>query len=96
MKIIQITDPHIDRKYKTGANAVCGAPLCCRKDQGEPKNPEEGAGIWGDYRGCDSPRIAVEDAYDQIRKQHKVRSYNNSKLKGTETLIQQNLIEGLF
>lgn len=33
-KILHFTDTHIDFDYVVGAKAVCGEPLCCRKDAG--------------------------------------------------------------
>lgn len=35
-KIVQISDIHIDRLYKTGAEANCGRVLCCRGDDSRP------------------------------------------------------------
>ena len=32
LKVLHITDVHIDVKYQEGTNAVCNQPLCCRSD----------------------------------------------------------------
>ncbi|XP_035772890.1 sphingomyelin phosphodiesterase-like [Anopheles albimanus] len=75
MKIIHITDVHYDPHYRTGYNAVCGEPCCCREGQGIPADPANGAGEWGDYRDCDSPWKAVEDAVRAAARQHPDAAY---------------------
>ncbi|XP_049533199.1 sphingomyelin phosphodiesterase-like [Anopheles darlingi] len=70
LKIVQITDLHFDPNYRTGYNADCGAPACCRESQGIPENPAAGAGPWGDYRACDTPWNAVEDIIDRAAEDH--------------------------
>lgn len=73
LNIIHITDIHVDLKYKKGALAVCDDFACCRDySQDDEINSTLLAGYWGDYRGCDMPWNAVEDAFGQIRRQHKV------------------------
>ncbi|KXJ72005.1 sphingomyelin phosphodiesterase-like [Aedes albopictus] len=74
-KIVHLTDLHYDPHYRTGYNAVCGEPCCCREAQGIPENPEEGAGEWGDYRDCDSPWKAVEDAVREAGRRHPDAAY---------------------
>ena len=32
LKVLHITDVHIDVNYKEGTNAVCNQPLCCRSN----------------------------------------------------------------
>ncbi|XP_055710731.1 sphingomyelin phosphodiesterase-like [Phlebotomus papatasi] len=72
LKIVQISDPHYDPNYEAGTSAVCGEPVCCRSDQplAPDAPPENAAGYWGDYRDCDSPFRAVQDAFRHIRSQH--------------------------
>lgn len=74
LTIIHITDIHIDLKYKKGALAVCDDFACCRDypQKDDEINSTLLAGYWGDFRGCDTPLNAIEDAFEQIRKQHKV------------------------
>lgn len=76
IKIVQISDPHYDPNYEAGTSAVCGEPVCCRSDQplAPDAPPENAAGYWGDYRDCDSPFRAVQDAFRHIRSQHDVNS----------------------
>ncbi|XP_058443157.1 sphingomyelin phosphodiesterase-like [Malaya genurostris] len=75
LKIIHLTDLHYDPHYRTGYNAVCGEPCCCREAQGIPENPADGAGEWGDYRDCDSPWKAVEDAVREAGRKHPDAAY---------------------
>jgi hypothetical protein len=74
LTIVHITDIHVDSKYKKGSLAVCDDFACCRDvpQKDDEINSTLLAGYWGDYRGCDTPWIAVEDAFEQIKKQHKV------------------------
>ena len=52
---IYIGDVHADFKYKEGAPATCGYPVCCRNHEGQEVKPGVRlAGRWGDYN-CDYP-----------------------------------------
>ncbi|KRT82259.1 Calcineurin-like phosphoesterase, partial [Oryctes borbonicus] len=53
-----------------GSLAACGLPVCCTANT-VPTNPEDAAGFWGDYRDCDSPLHAIDDALDHIATQHR-------------------------
>ncbi|XP_026477056.1 sphingomyelin phosphodiesterase-like [Ctenocephalides felis] len=69
--ILHLSDIHYDPKYEEGKNALCGQSACCRNDQGPPDHKEDGAGKWGDYRGCDTPKKAMEDAIQHIKYKHR-------------------------
>lgn len=43
IKIVSISDLHIDYEYTVGKSNNCGRPLCCRTDSGEPADPSEAA-----------------------------------------------------
>lgn len=75
LTIVHFTDIHYDPRYKTGGNAECNEPTCCRSNQGSPTSPSTSAGYWGDYRDCDMPWHAVLDALDQIRSQNEKIDY---------------------
>lgn len=53
---VQITDPHLDLNYRTGAESECTEPTCCRFDQEADANKTDSvpAGPWGSYN-CDTP-----------------------------------------
>ncbi|XP_071541344.1 sphingomyelin phosphodiesterase-like [Panulirus ornatus] len=70
LKVLHLTDPHFDPDYLVGANAVCDAPLCCNPDSGPLKNAGDGAGKWGDYRNCDSPRWLLQHMLHHIVTNH--------------------------
>ncbi|KAL7643927.1 UNVERIFIED_CONTAM: hypothetical protein RMT77_005936 [Armadillidium vulgare] len=70
LKVLHLTDPHFDPEYKVGSNAVCEAPLCCNEDSGRVKKVTDGAGIWGDYRNCDSPKWLIENMLQHISNNH--------------------------
>lgn len=73
LAIIQFTDIHVDFKYTKGAFADCDEWACCREtDDVNEIDPESYAGLWGDYRSCDSPWLAINDSFNQISKQHSV------------------------
>jgi hypothetical protein len=41
-------------------------PLCCREENGYPKDPKDGAGKYGSYN-CDLPYTIVEALYKTIK-----------------------------
>ena len=66
VKILHLTDPHIDFNYTVGSNAKCGNPLCCRPENGPAPTPEDAAGQWGDYN-CDPPVWLLDSAFRYIK-----------------------------
>lgn len=72
LPIVQLTDIHIDPYFTAGANADCGEPLCCREGRA---NPGKAAGIWGDYRSCDTPVGSLKSALEHISATHPEASY---------------------
>ena len=67
MKILHISDIHLDFSYKEGTNSKCDEPLCCREHNGLPKNPEDAAGKYGSLADCDLPPITAEMAFKYIK-----------------------------
>jgi len=72
LKVLHLTDVHVDPHYTPGSNAECDEPVCCRKGQGDPKEEKDLAGYWGDYRDCDSPMHAFKDLIKHAAHQHPV------------------------
>lgn len=73
LTVIHISDIHVDFKYAQGAFTDCDEPACCREiDANNETDFDAIAGPWGDYRNCDTPWLAVVDAFNQITKQHSV------------------------
>lgn len=56
IQVVHISDLHIDREYKTGADAQCARNLCCRINQPTdlPNKTRHPAGPYG-HHNCDSP-----------------------------------------
>lgn len=52
IKLLHLTDIHVDDQYLEGSSPVCDLPLCCRDGVGS-------AGGWGDYQ-CNIPPKTVE------------------------------------
>lgn len=69
-KVVQVTDLHVDPYYTPGMNADCGEPLCCRTSDGTATIPGKAAGIWGDYRNCDTPIATLRHALKHISETH--------------------------
>lgn len=55
-----------------GANADCNEPLCCRASSGPLRTPDSGAGRWGDYRKCDTPKRTIDHMLKHIADTHTV------------------------
>ncbi|XP_033105480.1 sphingomyelin phosphodiesterase-like [Anneissia japonica] len=71
LRILHLTDLHYDRRYKAGSNAECGEPLCCRDNDGPPAEGVAGAGLWGDYRYCDTPKWLIINLLEHLSKNEK-------------------------
>ena len=65
LKVLQISDIHLDPNYKEGAIANCDIPLCCR-DMPENNNLKNYvlAGKYGHIGKCDS-NVELVDAFSQ-------------------------------
>ncbi|KAJ8672963.1 hypothetical protein QAD02_004224 [Eretmocerus hayati] len=75
LKVLHITDTHFDPYYQPGADNNCDLPMCCRASTGLAKNNATAAGLWGDYRKCDSPIWLIENALQHIAETHKDIDY---------------------
>ncbi|XP_034251961.1 sphingomyelin phosphodiesterase-like isoform X1 [Thrips palmi] len=69
LKLLQLSDTHVDPHYKEGSLADCELPLCCRGTSG-PANGKRLAGKWGDYGRCDAPVALLENTLQHIAKEH--------------------------
>lgn len=65
-KAAHFSDVHVDLYYKPGTNKNCNMPLCCREENGYPANPEDAAGIWGEYN-CDTSPAALTKMFEFLR-----------------------------
>merc|ERR1711970_436993 len=69
MKILQISDVHLDLSYTIGSNAGCDLPNCCMDVTGIAEKPEDEAQYWGDYR-CDLPAWTFRHVAEHIKETH--------------------------
>ncbi|KAF4523734.1 hypothetical protein B566_EDAN013851 [Ephemera danica] len=69
LRVVQITDVHLDYRYVEGGNPFCGEPTCCRVDQGAPENASDAAGYWGHYK-CDMPVQTYSNLVQQAAVAH--------------------------
>lgn len=65
VKVLHMSDPHLDFEYTPGMNVHCGKPVCCRKEDGVPANPADAAPPFGHFN-CDTPEITAESAFEYV------------------------------
>ncbi|XP_068205913.1 sphingomyelin phosphodiesterase-like [Palaemon carinicauda] len=61
IRILHITDSHMDLEYTEGSAVNCGYPMCCRDRYGYPQPEEPAAGHWGAVGDCDIPLITLDE-----------------------------------
>lgn len=87
LTIVHFSDIHVDWKYVEGAFSDCEEYACCREIDHAENDTESLAGVWGDYRSCDTPWRAVVDAVRQIKTQHSVNIFFHlTKMTGSLTI----------
>jgi sphingomyelin phosphodiesterase len=69
MKMLHLTDVHLDLWYTPESNSQCEEPLCCRSTS-HGKN--HSAGYWSETFGsCDAPLLFTNKAIKHIGDTHK-------------------------
>jgi sphingomyelin phosphodiesterase len=66
IKVVHLSDVHIDFDYSESSLWMCGSYVCCRKEWGVPDEPILQAGQWGGYE-CDTPVQTLQSALDHIK-----------------------------
>ena len=66
VRIVQISDPHLDFYYQEGTIKDCNMPVCCRADSGFTDDPARASGYWGDYM-CDLPHNTLVNMLEFVR-----------------------------
>lgn len=87
LRILHLSDLHVDFEYQPGALAECGQPLCCRNTSTrrytrkskhhrwqKAVDRSKLAGYWGDYRNCDIPLWTLENMFEHITKNEQVHT----------------------
>ena len=65
VKVLHVSDIHIDFEYHIGKNANCGKPICCRIEDGPPATPADAAPRFG-HPNCDAPVEVAETAFEYL------------------------------
>lgn len=65
MKILHLSDLHVDLMYDEGSRADCEQPFCCRNIYGIPQPGELLAGRWGTLARCDLPLHTLDELVAQ-------------------------------
>ncbi|EEC06961.1 sphingomyelin phosphodiesterase, putative, partial [Ixodes scapularis] len=73
LRVLHLSDTHVDMGYEEGSLANCEEPLCCRANDGRPRGPEHvAAGHWGYFKHCDIPPRTFENMLKHIRDCQKI------------------------
>jgi len=74
LKVLHISDTHLDPYYAPGSLASCALPLCCRLTSApqESGKKQRLAGRWGDYGNCDAPEALLRSALQHASREHPV------------------------
>ncbi len=71
LKVLHLTDIHIDPNYHIGSMTECENELCCHLENGKGI-PGKTSKYWGDYGKCDLPFHSYIDALKHISSTHPV------------------------
>lgn len=77
LKILQITDIHLDLNYIPGSIANCKDFLCCRADSVPINRLSRNitAGYWGSTNKCDVPIQLIESMFEHIATNEDVKMF---------------------
>ncbi|KAL1914427.1 uncharacterized protein VTP21DRAFT_8879 [Calcarisporiella thermophila] len=71
IKVLHLSDWHVDSKYEAGSDAFCKRTTCCRADSSS-NPPRRAASKWGDYR-CDTPQLLADNLIENVLESHKIK-----------------------
>ncbi|KAE9414641.1 hypothetical protein Angca_004472 [Angiostrongylus cantonensis] len=79
LRVLHLTDIHLDMMYTPGLETKCSEPQCCRP-QGNPTisakaNIKQPAGYWGMVGDCDAPYWLLTNMLEFIQKNHRDLDY---------------------
>jgi hypothetical protein len=74
IRILHLSDIHIDYEYVPDSLSECDQPLCCRSTSTQSNGTQQTnlAGYWGSYGNCDIPKWTVESMFKYISKKDNV------------------------
>lgn len=68
LRVLHLSDTHVDPLYEEGSLASCAEYVCCHADDGRPRGPDQtAAGRWGFFERCDIPARTFESMLRHIR-----------------------------
>ncbi len=70
LKILHLTDIHLDLNYTENASVVCSFPICCHIQDGFPESDLSKAKPFGNIR-CDTPMKLFDSFLDHIQSEMK-------------------------
>ncbi|XP_064094389.1 sphingomyelin phosphodiesterase-like [Macrobrachium nipponense] len=65
IRILHVTDSHMDLQYDEGSAVNCDYPLCCRQEYGDPQPGDPAAGHWGAEEHCNVPQRTLDELIRQ-------------------------------
>lgn len=73
LRVLHISDTHVDLAYREGSEAGCNEPLCCHAG-GVPASSggRRKAGHWGAFETCDIPPRTFENMLKTVRDTQKI------------------------
>ncbi|RUS85738.1 hypothetical protein EGW08_006532, partial [Elysia chlorotica] len=74
VRVLHLTDIHLDPQYEQGSKAACNDPLCCRASS-QTALTSKMAGKYGDYDHCDCPVATANDLFKHLRSIHDQYDY---------------------
>ncbi|KAJ7716969.1 Metallo-dependent phosphatase-like protein [Mycena maculata] len=90
IRVVHLSDVHIDRMYTVGSEANCTKPICCRDFADSPAIPTEPAGPNGNSH-CDSPVSLADSMLEEIESLNPVFSiFTGDVVEGAVWLVNQS------
>ncbi|CAJ0607377.1 unnamed protein product, partial [Cylicocyclus nassatus] len=68
LRVLQLSDLHVDFEYVPGSEADCDLPVCCRQET----HPSKAAGYWGTAGKCDIPYRTFQNMLQHINATHEI------------------------
>ncbi|CAG9535750.1 unnamed protein product [Cercopithifilaria johnstoni] len=73
LRVLHITDLHLDPKYAAGSEANCSSELCCHiETESNGTRIRQPSGYWGTSAACDMPYRTIENMLQNIQKLDKI------------------------
>lgn len=89
LRILHVTDIHIQPDYRPGADAFCNEPVCCCFKNAT--DPSREAGYFGTYAACDIPSWTADAILKRIADTYKIDSVYYTGDTPSHQIWNQNL-----